>query len=274
MGSSAPALLTVQTPAAAEEAEEKRAAVPGHRLRAFSKVLSGSGGDAGPVVQRAASSSSMGMGLRGCVKSPKTSTVTKGNLGGAVSTARPQPSYSSPTQRASWQKLRKMKETLSASKGSSSSLTSAVGVTREPDACGWFKQRVACELLGDAPCAPWDIDEDALFHRLELLISQASAIVHAQPPAATPEGAAGGGAGAGAGGGAADAFAVTQLLLAMQKSVQENADKVKDFLEAAQPATAPAEYPWTNAAAAEAVEAAAPSQPRASAAGGDAANGG
>jgi len=49
----------------------------------------------------------------------------------------------------------------------------ADGISRL-QAAEWFKQRVACELLGDPLTAPWDIDEDHLYARLSVLFADAS----------------------------------------------------------------------------------------------------
>jgi len=74
----------------------------------------------------------------------------------------------------------------------------------------WLKQRLACDLLGDSVRAPWEIDEEELFHRLAGLVREAAGAPSDPDPSK---------------------LALHQLLLSMQKQVQENAEEVRSFLE-------------------------------------------
>ena len=72
----------------------------------------------------------------------------------------------------------------------------------------WLKQRLACELLGDSVRAPWEIDEEEIFSRLASLLQSATA-TDAMPRQ----------------------LALHHLLLSMQRTVQANAEEVRNFLE-------------------------------------------
>ena len=169
-----------------------------------------------------------------CTKSPNSSAVRP-------AAGPPAPCITSPSRRASWQKLRKCKADAAQSVAAlapRTSLAVSVGGGSSDGGGGaseadWLKQRIASELLGDAPCAPWEIEEDVVFERLRHLIAQASSIVHAKHADAA-EGAPSAAAPAAAGEGP---FGVLQVLLAMQRSVQDNADMVRAFLDEAEDAT-------------------------------------
>lgn len=224
------------TPAAPSRSTSAPTTLPKHRLKkAFDAALSGGAG-----IQPRSNPQGALVGQRPTCKSPKAATVKK--AGGYLTTtsvptaATPSRMHISPTQRASWQKLRKFKalNTPGGSAVPADTPTPRATVDHTPisSQSNWFKQRVATELLGDAPSAPWEIDDEALFHRLECLVAQASGIVNAKH-----EGAAD------VVGASDQPFELLQALLSMQRTVQQNADAVRTYLEQADDGAAVAPSP-------------------------------
>ena len=165
-----------------------------------------------------------------------------------------------PTSRG-WQQARKMKGEgglLAAARSGSSSPgreasaagSAGAGAAAAASPADWLKQRLAHELLGDAVVAPWQIDEDMLFSRIESLLASANALVESglppvSPPADTAErtlsgstlsasassSASAAGAASTADARAAQEYALHAMLLSMQRSVQESADRVREFID-------------------------------------------
>lgn len=244
-----------KAPAAGEEESAEAKAATAHRLltASNSRELAACGGTPGCRLSGGERAAARVVG-----KAPKApSALTPDGL---------QPLGASPTGRAHWQKLRRMRGELSTLQSSARSSTSSRRTSSDlpngghvqAETAGWFKQRIACELLGDEPRAPWELEEDVLFERLSLLVSQARAIVHAQqqpqpqpqpeqqpeqqqpvallvPPGAvaeTPPPTVRATAVADAS--EARPFELLQLLLSMQQTVRQNADAVKSHLAQAE----------------------------------------
>ena len=198
----------------------------------------------GSSLQRQGSSGG-GLGARGGMKSP-----TNKSPGGTPQQPGP---FSSPRGRANWQKLKAAAgkggaapsasvpgpAALEASPGSGGPSPSGFSRASEgtpsrasADKLDWLKQRIAVELLGDTPCPPWELEEDVLFERLSLLVSQAASIVNASEQTGAPSTASGAG---GADAASQQSFALQQLLQSMQRTVNESAEAVKQHLDKAAP---------------------------------------
>jgi hypothetical protein len=192
----------------------------------------------GASLQRASSSTGMGMaGLKSGAHGPKLSTSCDPSPGAA-------------SARANWQKLRRSKASTIPSPPSSPTIGStsadAEGAIKgagggaaaagRPWASEFLKQRIACELLGEPMSAPWQIDEVDLFSRLKSLIGRANAVIESR--ASSPASLASSSGGqtpppslGGAGHVATTHLELHQLLLSMQRTVQEKADEVRCFLD-------------------------------------------
>ena len=161
----------------------------------------------------------------GMNKSPKL--VNMGVAPGLVKST-----TSAASRRSSWQKLQ---TSIRHSDPRLIPATSATGLDSSDDrnSGGWLKQRIATELLGDAPCAPWEIDETVLFERLASLITSASSIVDEQQ---RPSGALTASSSSSASSPEDISrrdreFAIHSLLLSMQRNVLESSKAVRAFLD-------------------------------------------
>ena len=229
-----------QPPSLLHRGSSAPGSLPKHMLmKAFDVALSAGAG----VTMRASSSGALSGRSSTTCKSPKAAVVPRLPAPNGTTPSRGSSLISSalsPTQRAGWQKLRKFKQMNTP--GGSKVVATPGGTALAPAGEGgatsaasdWFKQRVAVELLGDSPSAPWEIEEEALFHRLSTLVSQAASIVlaHAErenPASETSTTAAAPAAAPAAANG--ESFAVLQMLIAMQRTAQENIDSVRTLME-------------------------------------------
>ena len=120
----------------------------------------GFGGGIGQKMPGGGSGNKLGAKGAGTGRSPKLATGGQIMQGGGLA--------SSPTARAQWKKVRKAAAS-AAPPGPVGPAGAGPGGPRRASGAtsDYFKQRVATQLLGEAMRPPWEIDEEALFTKLE-----------------------------------------------------------------------------------------------------------
>ena len=170
---------------------------------------------------------------KSAAKSPKlTGAGGSGpQMVGASSSAQPS------SQRSGWQKARRLRnEITSMSQAAAEAKTTAASGSSSD----WMKQRIAVDILGDAAVEPSKIDDDALFERLQTLISHANAVIDDQQGRPSDGSQSFGTASVSSltssstGLHHAQELQLHSLLLSMQKSVQDSADMVRTFIDQAE----------------------------------------